>query len=463
MKQKTTFLLVVMILAVALLAVSCGTPSAETVEITRVVTETEEVEVTRIVEGEVVTEVQEVEVTRVVEVEPSTAEEPITITYFTFSAAPDHLGELDQMIALFEEQNPGIHVEVETAPFGEYFTKLQALIAGGEAPDVFELNYENFVSFAAKGVLADLTPLAEADADYSADVFYPRSLEAFNYNGRQLGLPATFSTVVLFYNKDMFDAAGLDYPTNDWTWDDTVAAAAQMTDADNSVWGLHSGIQFWEFYKKAEQNGCNFFNEDMTEVTIDSPACVETLQTMIDFIEVDGVMPSDTDMAGLSDGDMFISQQIAMDVTGIWMFSAFADAPFEWDIAVEPGMETQATHFFSNGVSVFAATEHRDAAWAWAKFFTSSPDMATIRVESGWELPTLNNPEYVDSYLAQSPPENRQAVFDSLNYAIVPPVIERQNEMQDAVNQLLDRVKLGELTPEEALAEAKVQIEELLP
>jgi multiple sugar transport system substrate-binding protein len=466
MKQKSTFIFIVILLAVALLAVSCSsgdTPSVETVEVTRIVTEMEEVEVTRIVEGEVVTEVQEVEVTRVVEVtaeEP--AAEPVTITYFTFSAAPDHLEDLDQMIALFEDQNPGINVEVETAPFGEYFTKLQALIAGGEAPDVFELNYESFVTFAAKGVLADLTPLAEADADYADDVFYPRSLEAFNYNGRQLALPATFSTVVLFYNKDMFDAAGLDYPTNDWTWEDAVAAAAPMTDADAGVWGLHSGIQFWEFYKKAAQNGCEFFNADMTEVTIDSAACVETLQTMLNFIETDKVMPSDTDMAGLSDGDMFTSQQIAMDVTGIWMFSAFADAPFAWDIAVEPGMETQATHFFSNGVSVFAATEHRDAAWAWAKFFTSSPDMADIRIESGWELPTLNNPDYVDGYLAQTPPENREAVFESLNYAIVPPVIERQNEMQDAVNQLLDQVKLGELTPEEALAEAKVQIEELL-
>ncbi len=464
MKQKNIFMVIGLILATALLAVGCSSgeaPSPGEVEVTRIVTKTEEVEVTRIVEGEAVAEIQEVEVTRIVEEEA--APEPVTITYFTFSAAPDHMSELDQMIATFEAQNPGITVEVETAPFDEYFTKLQALIAGGEAPDVFELNYENFVSFAAKGVLADLTPMAEEDGAYNSDLFYPRSLEAFAYNGRQLALPATFSTVVLFYNKDMFDAAGVDYPANDWTWDDAVAAAAQMTDADAGVWGLYSGIQFWEFYKKAAQNGCEFFNEDMTAVTIDSPACVETLQTMIDFIEVDGVMPSDTDMAGLSDGDMFTSQQIAMDVTGIWMFSAYADAPFAWDIAVEPGMDTQATHFFSNGVSVFAATEQRDAAWKWAKFFTTSPDMATIRIESGWELPTLNNPEYVEGYLAQTPPDNRQAVFDSLNYAIVPPVIERQNEMQDAVNQLLDQVKLGELTPEEALAEAKVQMEELLP
>lgn len=464
MSKKKNFPVFVIIALAIILLVGTGCAPAEPttivetvvveeiVEVDKIVKETVEVEVEKIVE-------QEVEV--VVTSTPPLAE-PQTITYFTFSAAPDHLEDLDQMIASFEEQNPGVQVEVETAPFGEYFTKLQALIAGGEAPDVFELNYENFVTFASKGVLADLTPLAEADAEYSDDVFYPRSLEAFNYNDRQLGLPATFSTVVLFYNKDKFDEAGLDYPAADWTWTDAAVAAKEMTDADAGVWGLHSGIQFWEFYKKAAQNGCEFFNEDMTEVTIDSPACVETLQMMIDLVETEGVMPSDADMAGLSDGDMFMSEQIAMDVTGIWMFAAFADAPFEWDIQVEPGMEQQATHFFSNGVSVFAASENRDAAWEWAKFFTSSPEMANIRVDSGWELPTLDNPEYVDGYLAQTPPDNRAAVFESLNYSIVPPVVERQNEMQDAVNQLLDRVKLGELTPEEALSQAKVQIEELL-
>ncbi len=401
--------------------------------------------------------------TTAVEVDDTTTDEPVTITYLTFSAAPDHLEELDQMIAAFEAKNPGIKVAVETAPFDDYFTKLQALIAGGEAPDAFELNYENFVTFAAKGALADLSALASADNEYNGDLYYPRSLEAFNYNGSQQALPATFSTVVLFYNKDMFDAAGVDYPAADWTWDDAVVAAEQMTDADAGVWGLHSAIQFWEFYKKAAQNGCSFFSEDMSAVTIDSPACVETLQTMVDLVETDGVMPSDIDMAGISDGDMFTSQQLAMTVTGIWMFAAFEDAPFEWDIQVEPGMETQATHFFSNGVAISADSAQQAATWEWIKFFTSSPEMADIRIESGWELPTLDNPAYVDGYLSQTPPNNRQAVFDSLNYAIVPPVIERQNEMQDAVNQLIDQVKLGELTAEEALTEAKAQLEELLP
>src|SRR5215203_3918896 len=84
------------------------------------------------------------------------AQDDVTISYFTFSAAPDHLETLDEMIALFEAANPGIQVEVETAAFADYFTELQTRIAGGEAPDTFELNYENFVTYASKGTLLDM-------------------------------------------------------------------------------------------------------------------------------------------------------------------------------------------------------------------------------------------------------------------------------------------------------------------
>jgi len=463
MKTKRSLIVTLLaLLTLALLATNCTSADTTPVVETVVVRETVEVEVEKTVEVEkIVEQPVEVEVEKVVTATPGPVE-PETITYFTFSAAPDHLEDLDNMIGIFEAANPNVNVEVETAPFDEYFTKLQALIAGGEAPDVFELNYENFVTFASKGVLADLTGRMEADPDSAVGVYYPRSYDAFNYNGLQAGLPATFSTVVLFYNKDLFDAAGIDYPAADWTWADAVEAGKAITDADAGVWGLCSPIQFWEFYKKAAQNGCAFFNEDQTEVTIDSPECVEALQTMIDFVTTDGVMPSDVDMAGISDGDLFNSGNLGMLVTGIWMYGAFADAPFAWDIQVEPGMAEKATHFFANGVSVFAASEHRDAAYEWAKFFTSSPEMAEIRVASGWELPTLNNPEYVEGYLSQTPPDNRAAVFESLEYSIVPPVIARQNEMQDTVNQLIDLVKLGELTPEEALSQAKVQIEELM-
>ena len=448
-------------LLLALFATACAQATPEVIE-KEVIVEKPVVE-TVVVEKEVIVEKPVIE-TVVVEKEVvvTAPPEPVTLTYFTFSAAPDHLEDLDEMIQIFEQAHPNINIKVETASWDDYFTKLQTLIAGGTAPDVFELNYENFVGFASKGVLLNLDPLAKADAAFDPDVFYPRAQGAFSFNGMQLGLPETFSTVVLFYNKDLFDQAGLAYPTDDWTWQDAVTAAEALTDADAGIWGLYSPIQFWEFYKKAAQNDCNFFDEDQAEVTINTPECIEALETMVGFVTEDKVTPTDAEMGGVSDGDLFTAGKIAMDVTGIWMFAAFEEAPFQWDIQVEPGLKQQATHFFANAVSVFAATKHPQEAWEWVKFFTSSPEMAQIRVNSGWELPALNNPAYVEDYLKLSPPDNRTAVFQSLEHAIVPPVIERQNEMQDIVNQLLDQVKLGQLTPQEALDQAKAQIEELM-
>ncbi|MCA9896222.1 MAG: sugar ABC transporter substrate-binding protein, partial [Anaerolineae bacterium] len=108
------------------------------------------------------------------------------------------------------------------------------------------------------------------------------------------------------------------------------------------------------------------------------------------------------------------------------------------------------------------STGNAEAAAAWAEFLTSSEVAATVRVESAWELPALDQPEYFESYLALTPPANRAAVFQALESPVTPPVIVRQNEMQDAVNALITRVVDGELTAQEALDMAKEEIDGLL-
>ncbi|MBL8165859.1 MAG: sugar ABC transporter substrate-binding protein [Anaerolineae bacterium] len=388
---------------------------------------------------------------------PAAAQDTTTIRYFTFSAAPDHLEDLDTIIAAFQEANPGITVEVETAAFADYFTLLQAGVASGDAPDVFELNYENFVTYAANGALLDLSGMVSAEAP-----FYPRALEAFQYDGKQMALPATFSTVLLFYNADLFDQAGVSYPTAEWNWADAVAAAQSIRALGEDTWGLFSPVQFWEFYKKAGQNGeCSFFNAEMTESTINSPACVSTLETMISFMN-DDLMPTAAELSGVSDSELFLSGKLGMLVTGIWMFGAFQDATFNWDVQIEPAINQNAHHFFANGVAVSATTQNAEAAAAWAEFMASSETAATVRVESAWELPALNQPEYFEAYLEQTPPANRAAVFMALESPVTPPVIERQNEMQDAVNALLTQAVDGELTAQEALDQAKAELDALI-
>lgn len=393
---------------------------------------------------------------------PALAQQTI-VKYMTFSAAPDYIEELEATIAAFETAHPDIDVQYETASFGDYFTKLQTVIAAGQAPDAFELNYENFVGFANKGALADLTPLIAADTGFSADIYNPTALAAFNMDGKQYGLVESFSNVVLFYNKDLFDAAGVAYPTADWTWEDELAAAQKLTDPANGVWGSFAPIQFWEFYKTIAQNGGSMFNEDRTEVTLASPENVEALTWMVDKVNTHRITPSDAEMAGQGDGDLFKAGKIAMLRTGIWMFGDFsANAGFNWDIALEPGNTNKAHHFFANGVAVSATSQNQPAAYEWIKFLTASKAAVEIRIGAGWELPAVSDPAYVQGYLDQPKPESREVVFQALDTAVTPPVIDNWNQLTDLVGKELEAAKLGQKTPEQALSDAAAAVEGIL-
>jgi multiple sugar transport system substrate-binding protein len=388
-------------------------------------------------------------------------EEKTTIKYLTFSAGPDHIEDLEKMIAGFEKENPNIKVEYEILPWGDYFTKLQTLIASGTAPDTFELNYENFVTYASKNVLLDLTSLIDSEG-FDVNIYNKKALDAFKLKGKQYGLVESFSNVVLFYNKDLFDKAGVSYPDDSWDWDKEVEAAKKLTDKEKGIWGTYAPIQFWEFYKTIEQNGGKIFNEDKSEVVINSKNNVETLQWMIDKISEYNVTPNDAQMSGQSDGDLFKSGKIAMLRTGIWMFDSFKDADFKWDIALEPGKTQKAHHFFSNGVAINSKTENPEAAWKWIKYLTSSSEAAKIRIESSWELPAVEDEAILKGYLEKEPPQSREVVFKALDTLVVPPVIENWNELTDAVGKELEKAKIGEKTPQEALDSAKAAIEKLL-
>lgn len=388
--------------------------------------------------------------------------EPVILKYMTFSAAPDYIEDLEAMIAAFEVEYPNITIEYETVAYDDYFTKLQSQIAGSVAPDTFELNYETFVTYAAKGVLMNMDEQIAADTTYDSSVYNQSALNAFKYKGSQYGLVESFSNVILFYNKELFDAAGVDYPKASWTWKDELEAAEKLTDTEAGVYGTYSPIQFWEFYKTIEQNGGQILNDDKTEVVINSPQNVETLQWMIDKINKYGVTPSDAQMSGQSDGDMFKAGKIAMIRTGIWMFSSFSEADFEWDIALEPGNTQKAHHFFSNGIAISKDTEYPEAAWLWSRFMTSSKESTEIRVNANWELPAVTDESVLTAYLENTPPKSKHIVFEALDSLVIPPVIENWNALTDAVGKELDEAKLGMKTSKEALDAAKIELEKLL-
>lgn len=380
------------------------------------------------------------------------ADGPVTITYTNFISNDGNEENLQTIVDAFEEENPDVTVEVTTLPYADYGTALQTDLAAGTVSDVFDIEYANYAQYQANGVLAEL-PVENPDA-YRQSV-----LEAYQTDGVQYALPSSFSTVVLFYNSDLFDAAGLEYPTSDWTWADEQAAAEALTDAAAGVWGSHQPVSFHEYYKVLAQNGGEFLNEDGTEVAFNSPEGIEAAEWLVG--KSGTVMPTIEQGQGTPDFDsnLFVDGKLAMVHTGIWMFGAFADAPFGWDIAVEPGNTEQASALFSNAVGVSAGSEHIEAATAFAEFLTSSEVMVQTRLDAGWELPAISDEAALAGYLELGDPDNRQAVFDSLEQVALPPVVaEGQQEMQDIMTEELVEAQAGRKTVEDALASAEERI-----
>ena len=383
-------------------------------------------------------------------------DENVTISYTNFISNGGNEENLETIVAAFEEENPGITVDVTTLPYADYGTALQTDLAAGTVSDVFDLEYARYKQLAADGVLAELE-VAEPDA------YRPSLLEAYQTDGAQYALPSSFSNVVLYYNAELFDEAGLDYPTADWTWEDERAAAEALTDEEAGVWGDHQPVSFYEFYKALAQNGGEFLSEDGTSVAFNSPEGVEAAEWLVG--KSGTVMPTIEQGQGTPDFDtnLFKEGKLGMLHTGIWVFGALADVPFTWDIAVEPGNTEQASATFSNAVGVSANSGNVEAATKWAEFLTSSDAMVDVRLESGWELPPISDEAKLAAYLEQESPENRQAVFDSLENIALPPVVaEGQTEMQDIMTEELVEAQAGRKSVEDALASAEERINAVL-
>jgi multiple sugar transport system substrate-binding protein len=377
---------------------------------------------------------------------------PVTITYSNFISAGGNEANMEAIVAAFEEANPDIKVEVETLPYGDYFTALQTDLAAGTQSDVFDIEYAGYAEYQANGLLA---PLEVSDPSvYRASV-----LEAYQTDGVQHALPSSFSDVVLYYNKELFDAAGLDYPTNDWTWADEKAAAEAITDQAAGIWGDHQPVSFHEYYKAVAQAGGEFLNEDRTAVAFNSPEGIEAATWLVE--KSGTVMPTIEQGQGTPDFDtnLFKEGKLGMLHSGIWIFGALSDVPFEWDIAVEPGDAKQASAVFSNAVAVSASSKNIAAATKWVEFLTSSETMVDIRLDNGWELPAISDEAKLATYLEKGAPANRQAVFDSLDGIALPPVaLKGQTEMQDIITEELIEAQAGRKSVEDALASAEERI-----
>ena len=382
--------------------------------------------------------------------------EPVTITYAHFSGSGAQEETLKKMIEIFESKNPDIKVDVQITGYEDYFTKLATTVGGGNPPDVFEMNMENFLSYMLRDACADLTGKIDT-ANYSEG-----TLAAVSSEGKIYAVPMSFSTCVLFYNKDLFDQAGVAYPTDEWTWADAQAAAEKIKALGDDIWGYYQPITYNEFYKSIKGNGGSVLSEDYSQFTMNTPENVAVLEAMIARVRGENhVMPTKEELAGRGDWDLFTEGKLGMIITGIWGFPTFAEkCTFDWDIVVEPGYKTPSTFFFANVNCVSPSSDKQEAAAKFVDAMGSDPDIVQLRLDANWELPTIADQSKLSQYIEMTPPANRKAVFDSMDYAAAPPALEEQGAVVEIMDNVLSTLETNDMTAQEALDEIQAQLED---
>lgn len=364
----------------------------------------------------------------------SAAAENTELTFAMYNFDP-WLVALDDMNKVFMADNPGITVKVESAPWDDFWSRQEARLAAGNPSDMSIGDPGYFGRYAHKGYYLALEPYLERDSVDLAK-WFPVTLDDCRYEkstgvvgqGSLFGMPATYVGTVLYYNKDLFDAAGLPYPDDSWDRNQLFDAALALTldsagnkagsagfnPDDIAQWGItminRDGISttVWN-------NGGELINSDQTKCLMTEPASVEMFAWLASLLHEHHVHPTTAQLEGLP--NPFQVAKVAMSVDGSWNLGYYGEnLEFNWDIAPiakgTAGLD-RITYAGTNTLHIFKDSAHLDEAWKLMQFMTGPKGMEAF-AKTG--TPALQETANSDSYLA-GPPEHRAVAVEIGAYA----------------------------------------------
>jgi multiple sugar transport system substrate-binding protein len=283
-----------------------------------------------------------------------------------------------EMLAKFNGEHPNIRVFYTPDP-DNLEVKMPAEMAAGTAPDVMAGCCDFFPAWANAGHLLDLRPYVEADLEQETiDDWSPAQYQAlFTRDGVQFGLPKYHGALALYYNKDLFDAAGVDYPTGEWSYDDYLAAMKKLTvrkGGETVQWGSMFDISWDRIQIHVNGFGGHFVNpQDPKKCEMAAPAALEAMEWLRQRVWEDKVMPTFLDVQNVETRQAFIQQKIAMVEDGSWALrDILENASFRIGVAPFPtGPKRHATLATTDGFGIYVNTKHPAASWELLKFLVS--------------------------------------------------------------------------------------------
>lgn len=359
-------------------------------------------------------------------------------------------------IERFQAVCSGVTVDYQPVPT-EFQDKLKAQMAGGTAPDVFYVDDQLMTAFVPSGQLLALDPFME-EAGVSRDDFIPALMTIFTQDGQTYALPKDWGTLGLVYLPAAFEAAGIDEPTDDWTWDDMRTAAQAIADT-GTYGGFCMGADWARFAPFVFSNGGSFATEDNTTATLDTPE-VKEMANFVAEMKQEGSLVTAADVGATWCGEAIGLELVGMTTEGGWMVNFMKQTypDVEWKaVQIPSGPVTRADVIFTNGIGVNAATEFPNAAAALAMYLTSAENQAEI-VNTGFAYST--HPEQAD--LVQDPNDlaiSSGGLLEDTRVAYWGP---NTGAVNTAVSQALERVFLGDQDVDTAFAQAQEEAQAAL-
>ena len=385
---------------------------------------------------------------------------------FLVFGEPEELKAFREVVAAYGEVEPEVEVQlIEASDRDDLIARLSTSIAGGRPPDLFLINYRFFGQFAARGALEPIEDRFESSTAFEPDDFYPQALDAFRYDGRLVCLPQNVSSLVVYYNRDLFEQAGVAEPEPGWTWGEMVAKAIELTrdeDGDGNVdqYGLGVEPTLIRIAPFVWSNGGELVDDVRrpTRFTLDTPAAQEAMQAFFDLRQLHLVVPTEEEIESEDDETRFLNGRTAMVLSSRRATPAFRTiTAFDWDVAALPRHERQAGILHSDAYCLTAASEEKDAAWRFMEF-ALGPEGQRITARSGRTVPSLISVSRSEAFLdPDAKPANSRVFLDTIDAIRRVPNISTWPEIEDASEGILEGGLYENVSPAEVAAQLEAR------
>lgn len=382
---------------------------------------------------------------------------PITVQ---IRAEPEEAAVYRSLVSAYREAGGG-EIELVTVGRSDHITRLSTAFASGDAPDVFLINYREYAPFVQRGAVHPVGPLLEKEGVATAD-YYDEPLLAFSYDGALQCMPQNISSLVVYWNRGLFEQAGVAAPKTGWTWDEFVTTAKALT--TDGVKGVGIDPSITRMAPFIWSSGGTIVDDETapTRTTLHEPGARAALQSVVDLIGT-GATPTKDQLAAQGLPEQFMTGKVAMFLSSRVEVPALREQQgLDFDVAALPVMDQPASVLHSDAYCVASSSEHKEAAARFIAYAVGQQGQ-TVTALGGRTVPSLRSVATSPAFLSPArAPASSQVFLDAIPLLRHTPVTPSWPEVEDVIGTQLQRAFEDGVPLDEVLTAIQEQADPLL-